>query len=294
MSIKKLLCLLFIATTAHLTAKESDEDEVKQLKIGNLAVSGSQQISPLLGFGQTVVDKGDLLLFLLPDFLIGHHKKLSELIPCFLYGIRDDLSFFLETPIAARFESEGNVSSGPEDMIFQLEYAFFHEEKERFSNAMTLVTTLLLPFGDDTLEPSTGFGSTSFFLGLTASHIATDWYYYVSPGAVLTTSHDCRTKSGNQFLYQAGIGKNIAYSSDKWVFSWLIELIGTYTQKSKVNGVTDQNSGSNIVLLAPSLWFSTQKLIIQASIGPFIYQHLFGQQQKNFFLVSFNFGWKFN
>ena len=148
----------------QLIARESDEgkDEVEQPKVGNLALPGSQQPGPLLGFGQNVVDKHDTQAFLFPDFLIGRRKSFTEMAPSILYGIRDDLSIFIELPIAAQFKSRENRSSGPEDLVVQLEYAFHTHKTATATNQMTLVTSLLLPTGNDRKEPPTGFGSPSF------------------------------------------------------------------------------------------------------------------------------------
>ncbi len=44
------------------------------------------------------------------------------------------------------------------------------------------------------------------------SYLAIDWYGFLSSGATLTTSHH-GNKIGNQYLYQGGFGKNIAYCS---------------------------------------------------------------------------------
>lgn len=286
----KLLVLFFAIQKLH--AKAIDEEQM--IKIGNLALPSSQEPGPLLGFGQNIIDKGDLIAYVFPDCLFGCRKKFFGVAPSVLYAIRDDLSIFLEWSVAAQFKLDGLRSSGSEDFLAQLEYCLYLQETERSANQVTMVTSVFLPLGrDDTLAPATGFGSVSFFLGFTASHLSTDWYYYVSPAVILTTKHGCNTKSGNQFIYQAGFGKNIAYKTDKWILTWMIELSGLYAQKSKFNGIIDHNSGGNFILLGPSLWFSTKRLVLQAGIAPVISEHLFGKQLKNRFYVAFNVGWKF-
>lgn len=110
---------------------------------------------------------------------------------------------------------------------------------------------------------------------------------------ILTTTRR-KNKFGNQFLYQAGFGKNIAYESGKWLLLWMLEFDGLYVQKSKVNDVLDQNSGGNLIIIGPSLWFSTQHFILQAGIAPVVHERLFGVQSKNHVYISFNLGWKFN
>ncbi len=219
MSIKKLFFLCVITVVGSLYSRESDKHEVGQMKIGNLALPGSQQPGPLVGFGQNIVDRYDLQMFVFVGFLKGHRKNFTEVGPSIVYGIRDNLSLFIELPIAASFTLNGQHSSGQEDLLIQLEYAFYTYETETCTDELTLVTSFSLPSGNDCKEPETGFGSPSFFLGATASHLATDWYYYVSPGVLLTTKYGNNTKSGNQFFYQAGFGRNIAYCPDKWILA---------------------------------------------------------------------------
>ena len=292
MLLKKIFFLYCIITYCILRSHEG-KHEVEQPRVGNLALPCSQQPCPLLGFGQHIIDKHDTQIFVFPDFLLGRHKNFTEVAPYVAYGITDSLALYVELPIAAHFKSDGHCLSGPEDLITQVEYAFYTHKTATATDQATLVTSLLLPVGDDRKEPPTGLGSPSFFLGLTACHLSTEWYCYASPGVLLTTKHDNDTKAGNGFVYQAGFGKNIAYSPDKWILAWIIELIGTYTQKRRINGIVDQNSGGNVILLGPSIWFSTERLIVQAGIAPVVYEHLFGNQLKDNVFIAFNVGWKF-
>ena len=108
-----ILCLLPL----YILGAKGDEP----IKEGNFSLPTSQQPGPLLGFGQNIVDKHDVQVFLFPDFLVGPCKRFSELAPSVLYGIRDDLSLFVELPIAASFCLATQCSSGPEDLIAQLE-----------------------------------------------------------------------------------------------------------------------------------------------------------------------------
>src|SRR5205085_12307482 len=150
------------------------------------------------------------------------------------------------------------------------------------------------PTGNYSKNPSTGFGSPSFLLGVTAYRLATEWYWYTSYGALLTTRHGNDSKGANHFLYQAGFGKNIAYATDKWTLMWELEFSGIYEQKKKIHGEVDQDSGGNTIFFGPSLWFSTQRIFLLASVAPVIYEHLFGEQIKSKVLLSIYFGGKFN
>lgn len=287
----KIIVLIRVFVGECLHARESDED--KQVKIGNLAVAGTNQPGPLLSFGQYIITECEALGMAYPSWFSGKNKSFTDLLPYVVYGLREDMSITLAFPTALSFKQNGCHSSGSQDMYVQLEYAFYAKHHNAETNQLTLVTTVFLPSGNECKNPATGFGSPSIFLGVTASHLATEWYCFTSYGALFTTKYN-HIKFGNQFFYQAGVGKNIAYRADKWLLMWMVEMYGWYAQKTKVNGVTDNNSGFNMVILGPSLWFSTNRLIIQFGVAPVVYQHLFGEQLKNSFSVLGGIGYRFD
>lgn len=108
-------------------------------------------------------------------------------------------------------------------------------------------------------------------------------------GADITTS-DNGTKFGNQYLYQFGFGRNILGCKDKLIIALMVDIDGEYSEKDKINGVIDPNSGGNVVYITPSLWVSTKKLIFQLGVGYPIVQDLFGQQNKMNYLLIANLG----
>jgi hypothetical protein len=285
-----MLCVLGVCSS--IDARESDE-HIEQLKVGNFAVPGSMQPGPLLGFGQNIIDQYNTLAFVYPNWLLGPHKKFAEVFPYVLYGLRDDLSILLGFPTAASFNAIGFHSSGSEDILVQLEYAAYAGHTETTTNQITLVGGMFFPSGDECKVPATGFGSLSYFLGFTALHLTPTWLCYTSSGILLTTNHD-EIEPGNQVVYQAGFGRNVAYSVDKWVIAWMLEMNGWYTQRGRLHGIIEEDSGFNIIMVGPSIWFSTDRFILQAGVAPIIMQHFFGEQPKNSVFVSFNVGWRFS
>lgn len=292
MQLNYLLSIMILLCTAIL-ARESDND-IDQLKIGNLALPGSQQPNTLFGFGQNIVDRYDLQGFLYPLIEIGPTMQTIEMAPSLLYGITDDLSLYLSWPIAARFQQDNKRSSGPEDFIIQGEYALITQKTVTSSDQITVVGALYAPFGNPFKNPPLSLRATSFFLGMTASHISTQWYWYLSPGALITTNYNNTSTYGNQYLYQAGFGSNITYAPDRWIVAWVVDLLGTYTKKNRIEGKNDPNTGGNTIALGFSLWFSTQECIIGAGVAPSIAQHLNGQQAAVSVSISGSLSWKFH
>lgn len=288
--INKLICGISI----FLTINPRESDNIEQLKIGNFAVSGTMQPVPFLGFGENIIDRYDTLGCLFPSFTVGKNESFSDITPYILYGVSDYFSVLLGFPTALRYKQEDCRSSGSSDALLQFEYAYYIKQKETWTNELTIVASLILPTGNECKTPSTGLGSTNFFLGLTASHLSTEWYLYGSGGVFLATPYDNNTKVGNRFLYELGLGKNIAYSKDNWILLWMIEFVGLYAQKSRIRGIINNDSGSNRLLLGPSLWFSTQRIIIQGGIAPVISHHRSGKQSKTSFFAGISVCAKFN
>ncbi|HEX4069308.1 MAG TPA: hypothetical protein VHX42_04375 [Candidatus Babeliales bacterium] len=294
------LCFISFSLVAKKNEKEytsffwyaSDKDPIKQLHIGNFALPSSQQPGPLVGFGQNIIDKGDLQIFLYGDQLKGKQRSFNEVAPSILYAITDYLSLFVEQSVAVKFREDLFTSHGIEDLIAQVEGTFYERDTLHTQSQITLVGNIGFPTGSALKIPPTGFGAVSFFLGFTAFCMKTDWYYFTAMAGVFPTSHKT-TQFGKQFLYQFGLSKNIAYKADGWILNWMVELDGFYSQRNKILGCMDLNSGGNFILLGPSLWFSTQRFILQGGISAVIFDHSFKNQFKNSYFAAVDVGWKF-
>lgn len=282
---------LFLLLTSFIHSDQSNQKNIEPIAEGNFALPTSQQPGPLVSFGENIVDKGQVQLFVFGDAFIGKKSYLTDVIPSILYGIRDDLSFFFNVPFAPRDKDRNQHASGLEDIFAQFEYAFFTKKRTHSIDQATIVANVTFPTGSSTKNPPTGFGATSFFIGTTFNHMTTDWFFFLSPGAVLTTSHR-GTKFGDQILYQFGLGSNIP-SPSGWIFAWMVEFDGEYFWKNKIKDSLDPNSGGNVIYITPSLWVSSKNFIGQLGIGYPCVQHLFGDQSKKFLLIVFNFGYTF-
>jgi len=271
----------------------SANQKVEQLKMGNFALPSSQQPGPLIGFGQNMLDKGELQFFNYFDYLRGCNKKFTELIPTLLYAFTDDFSLFLQMPIAAKFEEDRDIFRGIQEVIVQFEYSFYNKTRVTETNQISLVANIALTPDSPTKSIARGLATTNLFLGFTASHMGTSWYPFISLGGIFTVKDDDTTKHGNQALYQCGLSRNISYKEDRYILNWMIELDGIYKQKDKICGIIDENSGSNMILFGPSLWFSTQKFTLQAGLSGVIYEKLTGVQNKNKYYLAIDCGWKF-
>lgn len=261
---KILFGLLYI-----FTANAIEQDKIPHLVEGNLALPASQQPTPLFCFGQNIVNKGDTQVIISTDCLTGKNRNFAEIVPTLLYGITDNLSLFTGIPIAMQFKLDNHRSSSCEDIFAQLEYAFYNKETLHSLNQATLVGNITIPTGSFRKTPPTGYGLPSFFLGATASYTGCDWYFFGSSGALLTIPHH-HIKFSNQFLYQAGIGRNLNYVTSKRLITLTIELFGNYNLKNNSRRQANLNVGgidSNSFFIGPSLWVATQQFVLEIGIA---------------------------
>ena len=283
----QILWILFLIPSL-IYAEKSDQKNIDPPALGNFSLSTSQQPGPLVSFGENIVDKGQVQLFLFADAFIGKNSYLTDVLPAILWGITNDFSFFFNVPFSPGNKDKDYHSSGLEDIFAQLEYAFYTKKSPHSVDQATVVANVTFPTGSSSKIPPTGFGSNSFFIGATFNHMEINWFFFTSPGAVLTTSKH-GTKFGDQFLYQFGLGRYIP-SPSGWIFAWLLEIDGLYSWKNKIKGTIDPNTGGNTIYITPSIWISSKRIILQFGAGYPIVQHLFGDQQKKFLSFDFNFG----
>lgn len=257
---------------------------------GNFSLPISQQPGPLLGFGSNIIEKNQIQLFNDVTYFEGNDTSALTDIPNVLYGITDDLSIFLNVPIALELEYDINHSSGLEDTSLQLEYIYYSSQTKRYTHQSTVVGNVTFPTGSNEKNPPTGFGSYSYLVGTTLNRIYVEWFTFGFLGALLTTN-DNTTRYSNEYYYQYGLGRNIYSIPDKLITAWMIEIDGVYTDKNKINGITDPNSGGNVVIMTPSLWIAGQHLVLQLGAGVPVVQNLFGDQNKNDYVLALNIGW---
>lgn len=279
--------LLFILCNVVLCAQAT------QIKEGLFSLPTSQQLSHLFSSAANIVDAHDLLAVTYSYCWIGHKKKYLSVVPAVLYGVSNDFSIFLNIPIAALNKICTERSSGIEDIFVQAEYAYFRKETERSSLVGTVVGALYLPTGSTHKDPVTGFGGPGFLLGTTMSYTAVNWYWFLSPFVLLNTTHH-NTHFGNQFLYQAGIGRNIISKPDNYIMALIVGLFGVNYQKDTIKGCVDRNSGGNVCYVGPSWWFSTRRFVSQTGIVFAVAQHLQGHQQKDKYIFGIDLRWKFH
>ncbi|WP_419418582.1 hypothetical protein ACNVED_08435 [Legionella sp. D16C41] len=253
--IKKHLALIIISmpiVTWGGTDSNANDSKNEPPEVGNFSLSTSQQPGPFLSFGQTLIEKNQVQLYLGAGYLKVQSDNFLTLTPSAVYGLSDKAALLLSVPVALDYEVSKAHSHGLGDIYLQGEYGIYDFSNSKYTEGMTIVGGLTAPTGSFYKSPPTGLGTTSFFLGTTYNRMSVEWLAFASTGVVMITNHD-DIKLGNQYLYQLGLGHNIKSEPGKYIFSSLIELNGIYARKNKIFGEFDPDSGGNLIYIIPSL-----------------------------------------
>jgi hypothetical protein len=263
-----------------------------QIPTGNFALPSSRQPSPLFSFGQNVVDKNEFLLVETFDHFKGQHQQAFVLLNALLYGITNRLSLYFVVPTIPHQHQLKFHSHGIGDVTAQLEGAVYLKESPDSIDSITLVGNIQMPSGSVFKKPITGNGADTFFLGATASHTSPKWYLFTSEGFTVPMRYDKNTKVGGQFLYEFGLGLNLANPGGESIVLALLELNGAKTFHSTKNIITLAQQG-NAIFFGPSLFLSTRRLILQAGIQFPILQQLRHDHTKSTLRASIQLTWHF-
>lgn len=273
------------------TGKDSDEKkEEEPPKIANFMLRGSQQPGSFLSFGQNIIDKNQWVYSVAGVEFRGPQFRNAVYGPYVIYGISDKLSVNVVLPIAVGHRAFEHRSSGFGDLAIQLEYAFYSKSNLCYSDQATVVTNVTLPTGSADKNPETGFGGPGFFIGGTFMHAYPTWFIFTSDGITLTTEHN-QKRMGNQYLYQAGVGRNLFNVGKEWIVAAIAEVDGQFTEKTNSQGISDPNTGGNVIYVTPSLWVSSKNWVFQFGVGFPAEEHLFGYQAESKYLVAANVSW---
>lgn len=283
--IKKIIPICIFFTSLALADADTENTEPSSKKTGNFANDRSPGTS--FGFGQYILDEGNTAFYLYIDQSKGKKQSEITLYPLVAYGIADYLSVFCSIPLVTSCYSDGKKSRGIGDVITQFEYVYWQPSTKHIDGWATLVGNITFPTASTPHDESLGLGTPSFFLGSTLSILSTKWYAYAEGGATLIpASYKC-TRTGNCFLYEWGAGYNLL-GKNNTILALLIDFNGIYTKKDKDNmGVSDPNSGGNILYIGPTLFYSHKSLVLTFGIqGPAV-QHLNGTQNKQYYRTLF-------
>lgn len=280
-----ILILFYVQCVAQNKGRESGE--------GNFALPISQQPISLFGFGQSIVEAHDILVYTSLYYRLGNNKKYIDVFPALVYGVTDRLTVYASVPFVPKYQECNRKSSGIADIFLQAEYLYYTKETDDDALWATVAAALVIPTGSANKCIPTGAGGSSFFLGTTLMYWSAQWYWVIAPFTYLTTQNS-RTKFGNEFFYHGAVGRNLVGNPEGWIVTPMIELLGAHWQRDRIKGRVNCDSGGNVLYIGPSLWTSTNRFTGQVGVLFAVWQKLNGHQNKDKYLLGINVGWKFN
>lgn len=256
--------------------------EITEKSTGNFA----HKITPAttFGIGQNIFEKNAIVAYVEFDQLSYKDDSFMQLVPSFIYAFSDSLSFYTGLPILLKQKKGEDTQRGIGNLFAELEYAFFNKTTPQAFTRGTILGNITFPtthFSHSCDYQTTTTAHGSFFVGATLSHTSTRWYGYLSGGARFFLEKN-DVKSGSSFLYEGGIGMNL---SNPWGITALgvIEANGILTKKDTRDCQENNNTGSNLIFVGPSVCFTGNRWLISGGIQVPLYQNLNGIQSETRF-----------
>jgi hypothetical protein len=214
-----------------------------------LQVKTAPAHEPLFGIGPHVLFKGGFA----PHITFTGSKNIFETEYALGYGITRNWTAIGEIPFAL-----DNKNYSFEGFNLKQKYRFYSWFKPGLSRQVSAVSKLVFPAEKGS--------PTVVNLGLTGGQEALRWYWFFSAGYAAKFT-DENLHPGNNLDYTATIGyrpfKTSYYKPDLVVF---LEGIGRFMQKSKLDGLTIENSGGHAWSVAPTFMFTYRNIALRGGI----------------------------
>lgn len=220
-----------------------------------------------------------------------------------LYGATPDLSLFAIFPYIFRDVKFTDPSSGKRikkddngvgDLTLLGRYTVYARDYPYGTTRFSLLGGVKLPTGDDDLRPittkSVDFplgGVSTVTWGFGRHEIDADLVYRINTEA---EGFERGNELDHDFAYEFRIYPWTLPEVGVPNFMYLVaEANGVFSQKSKLNGKTIENSGGYTLFLSPGIQFATRRFILEASIQLPVIQALNGNQVKTDFVLAAGF-----
>ncbi|MFQ5770866.1 MAG: transporter [bacterium] len=161
-------------------------------------------------------------------------------------------------------------SFGIGDVRFFAKYLLYQRDRRGETFRVASKAGIKFPSGDENEAPALGSGSTDFFFSTVAGWVKNRIGIYLEGIYNLNTSHD-QVDFGNSFAYNLAFGYRLlpavyeTYPSPQ--LNGFLEINGTTTAKSEVNGAVNDNTGGTSVFLAPGLQYvGGRRWLVEASL----------------------------
>lgn len=244
---------------------------LKLLIIGTWQINAGYAHEPLFGLGPHTV--GQYAWAVESELERGDHGWILH--NEFLYGITPDVAVTLAVPYVV--SHEGN-SAGLGDVVFRGKYRFIRRDFFKGSRAMALHWGIKWPTGSQ--SRGLGSGTRDYFVGLSFGLESRKHYAFAAVRYRFQGKYK-ELDPGNQFNLEA------AYGIRLWQLEYLqpdlvllVEVLGERISKTRLQEITDPNSGGSLISLAPGFLFSYRNVMIKGGVKIPVWEKLHGEQES--------------
>ncbi|MGE4168831.1 MAG: transporter [Candidatus Babeliales bacterium] len=190
------------------------------------------------------------------------------------YGTTERTQIDIFAPFFFKRKTFDGQHSGIADLVAEFQWRFFQAP----SNLAIIMGGITLPTGRSDKMPFLGSGKLGFTIEGQFLHSSDYWFFDFGPGAFLTRTHKNGTKIGNSYFLDMGFGRR--FKSSKSDFFLVAEFDAFIFERDKIKGITDLNSGANVIFFGPLFIWTRKNLVVELLVQGPIGQHLFGIQRK--------------
>jgi len=220
-----------------------------------------------------------------------------------VYGATPDLALFAIFPYFFRNVESTDPSSGERidkndsgigDLTLLARYTVYARDYPSGTARFAPLAGIKLPTGNDELEPITT-DSVDFQLGGVSTVTWDFGRHEIDADVIYRIKTEAENfEKGDDLVY------DLAYEFR--VYPWTLpevgvpnfiylvaEANGVFSRKGKLNGITIDDSGGNIIFFSPGIQFATKRYILEASIQLPVIQDLNGNQVETDFVLTAGF-----
>ncbi len=223
-------------------------------------------IGPLFSFGHTILPKyefgvGQEVFYLKQK---PHSGTFTGTLA--YYGITDNFTGILTIPIYSQTSTEfPGPKTGLADIFLNFDYMLYKNETKNYRYRIIGMAGIRFPTSTVAARTFFSFNRTNFFLGIVHDAMSIDgWYVYSDFGSILTNKKN-HIKFGNLLLFNIGVGHIFCFKDDYFVI-FFIEMSNFYSWPDILNNIPDLTTGSNLLLIGPTLRLENKSFLIQGGI----------------------------
>jgi outer membrane putative beta-barrel porin/alpha-amylase len=220
----------------------------------------------------------------------GSDKK-SEYVSEFKYGLTGDWVAGIELPYK-NLDGGGNSLNGVDDVMLSTKYRFWRNDSLGKQETAAVLVKLKLDSSDSEVSNN----AADSILGLTYGYESLKWYRWASIRHRFNDDINKQTlgnlQRGDKTLIDLVVGyrpKLNSYLEPDMVY--MVELNSEFSQRSKINGMSLNDSGGKEFFISPGFMWTLRNMAIKGGVQLPVYADLNGVQSESDYRFKLSIEW---